>query len=219
MDKKQTRKTFPTGSVIVKQDESTNKMYIIESGIVELSLKVKSGKTVSLATLGPGEFFGEMPLFDKKSRSSTITALTELTVNIIDKDAFPSAIENTPEWFQQVFYKMIERIWHANLTILLQAETQSEVSRRDKLQAAIEVAGAAAHEINQPLCILLPACELIQRTDDPDKIKKYSKKIISAGKRISQIVEHMKVINKYITKPYVGHQNILDFYKSSKEKR
>ena len=115
---------------MLKQDEKAEDMYIIESGVAELSLKLKDGEIVSLAILGPGEFFGEMPIFDKKSRTATITAITELTAHIINKDAIPSALENTPAWFQEVFNKLIERIWHANLTIILQAETQSELSQR-----------------------------------------------------------------------------------------
>lgn len=219
MEKKQLKRTFPAGSIVLKQDEKAEDMYIIESGIAELSLKLKEGKTVSLATLGPGEFFGEMPIFDKKSRTATITAITELTAHVISKDAIPSALENTPEWFQEVFNQLIERIWHANLAIILQAETQSELSQKDRRQAAIEVAGAAAHEINQPLSVLIPACELMKRTDDPEKMKRYAEKIMSAGNRISQIVSNMRVVNKYITKPYVGNNNILDLRKSSEKKK
>lgn len=209
--------TFPKGALIVKQNDTGDKMYYIESGTVEISLESKDNNSIPLAKLGAGEFFGELSFYDDKVRSATVTASTEVKLKVIEKDKIPYTLEKTPEWFQELFKKLIERIRNTDLALIHQAEEKSELSKKERLQAAIEVAGAAAHEINQPLSVLLSSCEILKRHEIPDKFKDYIDGIMQASLRISKIVAQMQVIRKYVTKPYVGDKNILDFSESAKE--
>jgi len=208
--------TYPAGSIIIRQGEpGGDKMYIIESGTVEVSLEVKGGEIIPITKLGQGEFFGEMSLFDEKIRSATITAVTDVTLEVIEKKQIPYRLEKTPAWFQKLFKKLIERVRYSNFAIIHQTETQSELFGRERLQAAIEVAGAAAHEINQPLTILIGNCELIQKEENIEEIKQYTEKIIEATLRISKIISQMQIIHKYVTKPYPGSTSILDLEKAT----
>ena len=52
-------KDFPRGTVLFKEGDTGAEMYLINSGEVILSRKTKQGVVV-LATLGFGEFFGDL---------------------------------------------------------------------------------------------------------------------------------------------------------------
>ncbi len=139
----------------------------------------------------------------------------ELKVQVINKNDVSSEIEKTPSWFQEMVKKLIEKVRYSNLSIIHQSEAKNELFQRERLQSAIEVAGAAAHEINQPLTVIISFSELLKNEQDNEKIKHYTEEIIEASKNISKIVSQMQVIHKYVTKPYVGDINILDIEKSS----
>jgi CRP/FNR family cyclic AMP-dependent transcriptional regulator len=63
--------------LIVKEGEHGDFMFIIVEGKVKVLLK-RGKKEIVLANLGKGNFFGEMGLFGRKSRSATVQALTDL---------------------------------------------------------------------------------------------------------------------------------------------
>jgi CRP-like cAMP-binding protein len=51
-------------------------MYVISTGRVEITLD-QGDQSIVLATLGPGEFFGELSIFDSETRSATVIAVEE----------------------------------------------------------------------------------------------------------------------------------------------
>ncbi|MCK5180060.1 MAG: cyclic nucleotide-binding domain-containing protein, partial [Candidatus Omnitrophica bacterium] len=67
---------FKDGQVIFSEDDFGDEIYFIFSGEVEIIKLVNKEANVSqlLSTLGKGEFFGEMALFDKKQRSAAVKA-------------------------------------------------------------------------------------------------------------------------------------------------
>ncbi len=210
-------KTFPANTVIVKQGATGEGMYIIESGTAEISLELKNGDIIPLTNIGPGDIFGEMSFYCEGARSANVKALTELKVQVIGKNEVPIELEKTPFWFQEMFKKLIDKVRYSNLSIIHQTESKNELFERERLQAVIEVAGAAAHEINQPLTVIMASCELLKKKLDDEKINHYSEEIIKASQKISKIVSQMQIIHKYATKPYIGDLNILDFEESSKK--
>ena len=52
---------FPRGTVLFRQGEPGAEMYVVQRGRVSISARAGSAAKV-LATLGPGEFFGEMAI-------------------------------------------------------------------------------------------------------------------------------------------------------------
>ncbi len=67
---------FKDGKIIFSEDDLGDEIYFIFSGEVEIVKFVNKEDNVSqsLTSLGEGEFFGEMALFDKKQRSATVKA-------------------------------------------------------------------------------------------------------------------------------------------------
>ncbi|HTN83679.1 MAG TPA: PAS domain S-box protein [Sorangium sp.] len=95
-------------------------------------------------------------------------------------------------------------------------EAQEELRAREKQAIIAELAGAAAHELNQPLTSVLGYAELIcRRIDDASPIKGAAATIRSEAERMAEIVRKIGKITRYETKSYVGAAKIIDLDRSS----
>jgi len=86
----------PQWTVIVKQGERGDSMYLILEGELRVRL-MAGGKETILATLGPGEFFGDMALFDHGPRSADVIANVDSTVLRISSANFATLTEEAPD--------------------------------------------------------------------------------------------------------------------------
>src|SRR2546428_13583774 len=60
---------FPKGHVLFREGEPGREMFVVQSGKVNITKKVRETEKI-LATLGAGEFFGEMAILNNKPRSA-----------------------------------------------------------------------------------------------------------------------------------------------------
>ncbi|MBI5887651.1 MAG: cyclic nucleotide-binding domain-containing protein [Deltaproteobacteria bacterium] len=68
------------GSIIAREGEPGDTMYLIKSGSIAVSVKGKAGQETKLAEMKEGDFFGEIALATNKPRMATITALTDVSL-------------------------------------------------------------------------------------------------------------------------------------------
>ncbi len=87
---------YTRDEAMVRQGDAGDSLYIIRSGSVEISLKTGSNDPVILASLGPGNCFGEMSLLTGEPRSATVTALEETQVVVVDKVGIKALLESNP---------------------------------------------------------------------------------------------------------------------------
>lgn len=95
---------------------------------------------------------------------------------------------------------------------------QEKQREAERLSTLMVTAGAAAHEINQPLTVILGSVELWYDTmpeDDPGR--KRLTRIKDGAERIQHIVEKMMSVTQFSTKPYVGGAVIVDFDASANQ--
>jgi CRP-like cAMP-binding protein len=75
---------YKDGDVIVKEGEMGVAFYVVSRGHVEV-FKGTAGVEHSIATLGPGSFFGEMALFDNQVRSASVRAKGDCECLVLTK--------------------------------------------------------------------------------------------------------------------------------------
>ena len=98
------------------------------------------------------------------------------------------------------------------------SKAQDELRAREKQALIAELAGAAAHELNQPLTSVLGYAELIKRrAEDPKAVRSASETILNEAERMAEIVRKIGKITRYETKAYVGAAKIIDLDRSSEE--
>ena len=102
-------KEYAKGDVICRQGESGNCMFVIQEGEVE-AIAEADGKELRLRTMGPNEFFGEMALFEKATRTATIRATRPTRVLTIDKKNFLGGIHEDPSLAFRIVQTMSHRI-------------------------------------------------------------------------------------------------------------
>ena len=95
-------------------------------------------------------------------------------------------------------------------------EMQESVITSGKREAVMELAGATAHEMNQPLTALLGRVSLLRRRiDEDDPVRKDLDIIEEQAERIHRCVNKLASVSSYDTKPYIGERKILDLDQSS----
>jgi NADH dehydrogenase len=75
---------FEPGDIIFHQGDLGDSVYVIEEGECE-ALRMQKGQPELLATLGRGEYLGEMALLTDRTRNATIRARTAMNILIIPK--------------------------------------------------------------------------------------------------------------------------------------
>jgi two-component system, cell cycle response regulator len=102
----------------------------------------------------------------------------------------------------------VEELKDANKKIL---EQQRSVIEEERLKILLQLSGATAHELNQPLTYLLGNIELLNlEKGTPETILPYLEKIQIAGKKISDIVGKMNSLHRYETISYRGDSEIIN---------
>jgi CRP-like cAMP-binding protein len=82
---------FPAGSVLCKEGERGREFFVVIEGEAEVT---RGGK--HLATIGSGEFFGEIALLERVVRTATVTARTPLRFFVVSDLAFRSVLATDP---------------------------------------------------------------------------------------------------------------------------
>jgi CRP/FNR family transcriptional regulator, cyclic AMP receptor protein len=85
---------------------------VVVSGTVRVEI---GGQNV--ATLGPGEFFGEMSLLDGGPRTATVVAETDVVVEVIGQREFSALIEDTPHLAKKLLIGLARRLRAADLRL------------------------------------------------------------------------------------------------------
>ena len=102
----------------------------------------------------------------------------------------------------------IEELKKANRQIV---EQQKAVIEEERLKVLLQIAGATAHEMNQPLMTLLGSIELMDLDRaNPQKLIRHMTHIKESGQRIAQIVKKIQTIRHDEIKPYVGSSTIVN---------
>lgn len=127
------------GNLLMHQGEPADALYLIESGQV---LVEQSGQTV--ATLGEGDFFGEMALLTNQPHRASVRALTPVEVLVLPGVEFHRLIEQRPD---------------------LEEQLRTVIERRIRNSVAVQNDEARAHHLELAVTRgLLRATHLLVRT-------------------------------------------------------
>jgi CRP-like cAMP-binding protein len=93
------------GRDLVREGEHGRELYVIVDGTVRVTRK---GRKV--ATMGPGDFFGELALISGAPRSATVTTETDATVMVLDPRRFDVVLDREPQVLRAVLATMADRL-------------------------------------------------------------------------------------------------------------
>jgi CRP/FNR family transcriptional regulator, cyclic AMP receptor protein len=107
---------FPAGAVIFEEGDPGSRLYVLQTGRVRI-VKRNGPRQVTLAQLGPGEFFGEMALLDRQPRSATAVVDEPARVLELDEAAFERMVTERGEVALGILRRLSRRLRDANRQI------------------------------------------------------------------------------------------------------
>jgi len=128
-------RSFAAGRLIFHEGQPSDFAFLIVSGKVFLTKASPEG-TLRLATLGPGEMFGEMGIVDGSVRSATATAGDDTVLEVFDKDRLFALLAEHPETAIDMVKAAARRLRHAN-TLIGAPELALERPKRTPLSARL----------------------------------------------------------------------------------
>ena len=96
---------LPAGTVIIKQGSTAYEACVLLEGTVTIE---RDGEL--LETAGPGASFGELAMLDKRPRSATVTAQTDVLLAVIGPRDFDAALDNVPGLSRALLVGMAQRL-------------------------------------------------------------------------------------------------------------
>lgn len=112
---------FKPGDAVVHTGDTNQSLFIIAEGVVSVQAKLENGKVLEVASLGAGNFFGEMALLTGAIRTADIIALTQTRLIEITREDFEPLLKEHPEIFQ-----LVDKVSHSRKT---DTETQKILSQ------------------------------------------------------------------------------------------
>ena len=70
-------RTYPKGVRVFHEGDHSDACYIVRSGDLRVTREHSDGRAIALATLGPGDIFGELAMLDGGSRSASVETLSD----------------------------------------------------------------------------------------------------------------------------------------------
>lgn len=90
-------RVFNAGDTIVEEGKTGVALFVILSGKVRVTQKGRDGQEREIRTLGPGNSFGEMALFNNRPRSATVSAVEPTTCFAVHQFDFIDELRKSPE--------------------------------------------------------------------------------------------------------------------------
>ena len=106
-------KKIPPGTVLFNEGDRGEEMYILQSGRVKISKRIR-GVEKTLATLEKGEFFGEMAILNDKPRSASAETIEECEMLMIDRKTFDALIRGNVEIAVRFIKRLADRLRETN---------------------------------------------------------------------------------------------------------
>jgi branched-chain amino acid transport system substrate-binding protein len=100
---------FAPGEFVIRQGDEGDSMYILIAGSADVHIGGDSGVSEYLATLEPGQFFGEMSLLTGEQRTANVIAMTAVECLVVDKTSLTDLFHWHPELAANISEVIAER--------------------------------------------------------------------------------------------------------------
>jgi len=108
------RRSYKAKGIIINSGDCSHSLFYILSGSVAVIGEDTEGKEITLAYLNPGDFFGEVGLFEKNRRSARIRAKTKCELGEISYSKFFALSAKHPEFIFAVAQQISMRLAHTS---------------------------------------------------------------------------------------------------------
>ena len=178
--------TFTAGQEIFRAGDPGDGLYVVQSGLVEISGVLNQNQRQVFSQVGPGQIFGEMAVIEQLPRSACATALQPTTVAFLARSEMQTLLERNPALATVLLQLVSHRLREFNQHYL------REVVQAERLAAIGQFARSIIHDLKNPLNIISLTTELFGRADATDATRAAAKERITRQlDRINDLVADM----------------------------
>lgn len=186
------RAEFGPGDIIFDEGDAADFLYLVESGAVQITKALPNGSNELLTVILPGDFFGELALYDSAPRSARATAAVPTTLGVVDATGFARLRQLAPlELTSTLADRTIERVRMTNERLV------SGLAAAGRLAQIGTDLGSVSHNLRSPLATIRNAADLLARMvtrqpQDEEKVQRFVEIIRhTADRALTQIDELM----------------------------
>jgi CRP-like cAMP-binding protein len=107
---------YGRGEMVFREGEPAERLFLIQSGRVKLTIASPEGQELLIAVLGRGQIFGELAVIDRGPRAMNARAMEEAQLFALDADVFWTVLENRPTLARRLLELMARRLRRADQT-------------------------------------------------------------------------------------------------------
>jgi len=152
---------FNSGQEIFREGDPGDGLYVVKSGLVEISGQLNQDQRQVLSQVTPGHIFGEMAIIEQLPRSACATAVQPTVVAFISRAEMQTLIERTPALATALLQLVSHRLRDFNQHYL------REVLQAERLAAVGRFARSIIHDLKNPLNIISLTTDMLCRPDAP----------------------------------------------------
>jgi CRP-like cAMP-binding protein len=123
------RRHLPAGATLCHEGDFGDTIYFVVQGSLQISKRVIQGADKVIATLGDGQYAGELSLLTGAQRNATISAVEETEVVEIDQEAFLQLIHEQPRVGLDLMRQLAHRL-HATTEELILTALEVALAQR-----------------------------------------------------------------------------------------
>ena len=127
------KRRFKRGEALVEQGQKSNALFILLTGRARVMTSDSRGREVILATLGQGDYLGEMSIIDNEPHSATVRAEVQTDVLMLGRAEFTRCLSENAAMSLVVMRGLVKRLRHAD--------------RKIESLALLDVYGRVAHAL------------------------------------------------------------------------
>jgi CRP/FNR family transcriptional regulator, cyclic AMP receptor protein len=101
-------RSLKRGQVLIREGDVGEEMFLVRRGSMVISKQVTGRVEQVLARIGPGDFFGEMALFDHSPRSATVQSESDVTLLVLDRAGMRRITEESPRAAAAFFHALVQ---------------------------------------------------------------------------------------------------------------
>jgi CRP-like cAMP-binding protein len=132
---------FEPGEVVFREGDSSDTCYVVREGHARAIHEHGNGRTITLATFGPGDIFGELAMFEDELRSATVEAIEPTSVVAVLGPDMRRLMTEHPEISMRLVVALAGRL----------RETNERLSRQSfqtvQSRVAVVLSGLVAQEL------------------------------------------------------------------------
>ncbi|MGE3541799.1 MAG: cyclic nucleotide-binding domain-containing protein [Candidatus Tectimicrobiota bacterium] len=125
---------LPAGTLLCREGDFGDTMYLVTEGSLQISKRLIEGAEKVIASLGVGQYVGELSLLTGAQRSATMRATVDTEVIEIDQEAFMQLLHDQPQIGLELMQQMARRI-HETTEALILTELEIALAQRGPRRA------------------------------------------------------------------------------------